>query len=475
LFRPGNRLMTKFRPALEWLADKVSLLTPLQAALVIAALSFTVKLGYIFLLGGGLGAFPTEGTDAAFYDAAARNLLATGIYGNIPGQPTTGMPPGQSYFLALLYLAGGDSIAFAKLAHVTLLTLVAVLAYFTARELVSASIGFWAGMLAAVDPSLAYLSGTFLSDGLFIFLMIFGIYLLASRLVRPSAPDLKTSPQIARTNTEADFVKLGGIRGAFHFSPRPGSIENAAWLVAAGICFGLAGLTRNQGWFFSIALWLGALVTLGRLLPIRAGTIVLLATVVTIVPWTWRNYQVTGEFIPVSSEGGLTLWSGNNPQFVWRQPMPMSRGIYDAPPSLSGPQVDAYYRQRAIQWITSHPLDFAINGLRKVIVLYSFDPLSWRPEVAGFYRLAGLLPYGILLPFILLGLVLNLNNHKLGIILWYILFTTLMAAVFYGDSRIRAPIQPYLYIFGVLGVERAVSGWRRRSRRAAPALDIARG
>lgn len=414
--------------------DTLKELSALQAALMIAAASLVVKLGYIFAMGGGLEAFPKEGTDVAFYNAAARNLLATGVYSYIPGQPTTGMPPGQSYFLAMLYALGGNSIEFAKLAHVALLTLVAVLAFFTATELANATVGFWAGMLTAVDPSLAYLAGTFLSDGLFILLMVLGIYLLI----------------------------------------RKRASQNVMLALAAGICFGLAGLTRNQGWLFSIALWAGALVTLGRLVPIRTATIVMIATLALIAPWTWRNYQVTGEFIPVSSEGGLTLWASNNPEFVLRPPMPMSGGIYDAPVELSGPQIDAYYRERALGWIISHPLDFFVNGLKKTVVLYSFDPLSWRPEVASFYRVAGLIPYGLLMPFILLGLFTSLKNGRYGIILWYIVFTTLMAAVFYGDSRIRAPIQPYLYVFGVTGLGLAL-GWLRRRSGRSTALAHARG
>lgn len=432
LFATPNRIsdgvdVVKVRHLVSRSLHRVSFFTPVQAIFIIVTLSAIVKLGYIFVMGGGPNAFPTEGTDVSFYEAGARNLLTTGIYGDVPGQPTTGMPPGQSYFLALLYAVSSGSIAFAKLAHVALLTLVAVLTFLTVKELAGATVGFWAGALTAVDPSLAYLSGTFLSDALFIFVMVLGIYLLVKER----------------------------------------SCENFLVLIVVGICFGVAGLTRNQGWLFTIALWSGSLVTLGRLIPIRAATIILLATVATVAPWTWRNYQLSGEFIPVSSEGGLTLWASNNPEFVLRPPMPMSGGIYDAPPGLSGPQIDQYYRDRASEWITSHPRDFVVNGLKKVLVLYSFDPLSWRPEVAGFYRLAGLFPYGILVPFVLLGLVFNVRNSKFGIVLWYVLFTTLMAAVFYGDSRIRAPIQPYLYVFGMLGLQMVYSRWRRWNQQCA--------
>lgn len=110
-----------------------------------------------------------------------------------------------------------------------------------------------------------------------------------------------------------------------------------------------------------------------------------------------------------------------------------------------------------------------------MFALYNFDPMSWRPEVSGLYRLAGVFPYGIMLPFILVGLFPNLRRPKFRIVLWYLLFTTLMAILFYGDSRIRAPIQPYLYLYGVLGVQ-AVAGWAQsRHRQPADLLVNQRG
>jgi hypothetical protein len=370
--------------------------------MIVIVLSLATKLGYIFAFGGGLSTFPMEGSDVAFYHTAARNLLATGSYAYDPGRPTTAMPPGQSAFLALLYAISNYSFAFAKLAHVMLLTCVAVLTYLTGKEIASAGVAFWGGVLIAIDPAQAYLSGTFLSEPLFIFLMVLSIYFLIRHRTK---------------------IHIG-------------------WLVGAGIGFGLAGLTRNQGWLFAIALWLGAIITRGRLMPLRAATIVLIVMFVTIAPWTLRNYQLTGHLIPVSSEGGLTLWASNNPEFVWRPPMPMSLPIYQIHSGLSEAEVDQHYRQHALEWIASHPLDFTINGIRKVIVLYSFDPLSWRPEVAGLYRFAGVFPYGLVMPFIFLGLIQNLRNPKFSVVMWYILFTTLMAALFYGDSRCRATPAP---------------------------------
>jgi hypothetical protein len=393
-------------------------LSALQLILVIVALSFAVKISYVLVLGGGLNTIPSESTDSLYFDQLARALLSRGVYAVSPIAPTAEMPPGESVFLAMLYAIGDYSIPFAKLAHVGLLTAVPVLTFLTGKQLVSTEVGFWGGVLIAVDPAQAYLSDTFLSDPLFIFMMILGIYLL--------------------------------VRYRSHLMP---------WqVVGAGLCFALAGLTRNQGWLFVVALWLGSILTRGTLVSTRAATVLLVATLACIAPWTLRNYLVSGRLIPISSEGGLTLWASNNPEFEFRPPMPMSLPIYDHPTDLAQVEIDQFYYHQAIQWIAENPLQFILNGARKLYALFSFDPLSWRPEVSALYRLAGLFPYGLLLPFIVVGIVTHIHNLNWGVILWYLLFTIVVAILFYGDSRIRAPIQPYLYLFSVVGVQRAY-GW----------------
>ena len=400
------------RKIMDWLGRALNLgnrLPSSTAILTIVLLSLGVKLAYITLLGGGLAAFPREGSDVYFYDGAARALLQNGVYGVDPSQPTTEMPPGQPVFLAALYGLSGYSIAFAKLGHIALLTAVAVLTYLTGAKLFSPAVGFWGGVLIAIDPAQAYLAGTFLSEPLFIFLIVLGLYSLLLGTKKPAS---------------------------------------RWWLVGAGVCFGLAGLTRNQGWAFPVALMGGAAITFGRLIPVRVAALVLAVTAITIAPWTYRNYRLTGQIIPVSSEGGLTFWASNNPEFVYRPPMPMSLPVYAAPPGLSQTELNRYYWDRTWVWIASHPVDFVVNDLRKLVALYHFDPLSWRPEVSLLFRLAGLFPYGLMLPFIVLAAIEQIRNPRLWLIFAYILYSTLLAMLFYGDSRIRAPIQPYLYLFG---------------------------
>jgi 4-amino-4-deoxy-L-arabinose transferase-like glycosyltransferase len=405
-------LMTR---RLFWFFDFPRKLKTWQAIVLVAVLSICVKLLFAQIMGGGLNSFPNEGTDSSFYDQVAINWLNTGIYGRSL-DPSVEMPPGQPALMAILYALFGHSYAAVKFAQVALLTGVVIVGFLTASALLGRTFGFWTGMLTAVDPAQAYLGATFLSEPLFIFLMMLGIY----GLVR---------------NREKNKL--------------------LSWIVA-GLCFGLASLTRNQGWLFALFLLPAATLTWGRILPLRGALVVLSVTALVILPWTVRNYQVAHRVILVANNGGLNLWAANNPEFDWRPPMPMSLPVYHVPAGLNQYEADAYNQQRALAWIAANPLRFAVNGVKKVIALYHFDPLSTRTDVSLLFRLGGIFPYGLLLPFILWGLISGVKKQALGILYLYILYVTLLSIIFWGDSRARAPLQPYLYLFGVLGL----SEWR---------------
>ena len=92
----------------------------------------------------------------------------------------------------------------------------------------------------------------------------------------------------------------------------------------AGLLWGLATLTRELSLYLVpiAALWmLRPRVAAGGALRARAirdltpgvgrAAVLVLATVLTVAPWTIRNAIVLRAFIPVSTMGGLNLWQGN--------------------------------------------------------------------------------------------------------------------------------------------------------------------
>lgn len=105
-------------------------------------------------------------------------------------------------------------------------------------------------------------------------------------------------------------LALGG--AALAVTATPGRTR----LAVAGGLLGLAALTRAQGLLLPalVGLW-GALPGVAwswraaarRLLWLHLGLVLVMA------PWWARNAQVFGAFVPVSTNGGINLFIGNNP------------------------------------------------------------------------------------------------------------------------------------------------------------------
>ena len=85
--------------------------------------------------------------------------------------------------------------------------------------------------------------------------------------------------------------------------------------------------------------------------------------------WTVRNYERLHAFVLVDTAGGSTLAISNNS---------LVHGGQDpaAVPILTGPeaQVNDEYQSMADHWITSHPGEFAVLVVERVV--RSFDPMS---------------------------------------------------------------------------------------------------
>jgi hypothetical protein len=110
---------------------------------------------------------------------------------------------------------------------------------------------------------------------------------------------------------------------------------------------------------------------------------VLLTTVIAVVmcavlsPWVYRNYQKFDSLILVSYNGGVNIYINNNEQNQRGGYMPIS-AVEPTPKLLEGlqsvgakyeqynPKLEKYYRNAAVRWIVSNPLDFMKLGLLRI-------------------------------------------------------------------------------------------------------------
>ena len=240
----------------------------------------------------------------------------------------------------------------------------------------------------------------------------------------------------------------------------------ASWrtAAAAGALFGLATLTRELSLYLVplVLLWMvrpwavgatsvGTRIVLSRNRLVGAGAL-LLATVLTIAPWTIRNAIVFRAFIPVSTMGGLNLWQGNTPLTHLQ--------IYDVLAGIDGAVAqDRYCRRLAWETIAARQPAWVFEKLAEQMPEFwkagsevldhlvgrdACGPLAPARLVA--IELVLVLPYLALLALALLG-VARLRFTPPAVLLLVLAAAYNAAHVAaYATTRFRLPVLPVVFM-----------------------------
>ena len=237
----------------------------------------------------------------------------------------------------------------------------------------------------------------------------------------------------------------------------------------AGLVFGVATLTKAQSLvlpgFLLLWVWVAHPSSVALRRSLALGCAVYVALVLVVAPWTYRNWAVFHSFIPVSTNGGWTLLTGNNPQADggYTPDTELASGLDGQPEVIR----DQAARQRGLDWIKANPTKLLTLLPKKVFRLWSGDG-----EAAWFYErgYAGYTEYSILfrvirgvnqlyymlllitaVPPMLLLLTRRMRGdawlHS-GVALFA--FFTFISVVFSGQSRFHFSLMPFIAIY---------SGW----------------
>jgi hypothetical protein len=246
--------------------------------------------------------------------------------------------------------------------------------------------------------------------------------------------------------------------------------RTALGLVFAGLVFGVATLVKAQS-LVVIPLILGIAVLREpvnlRQIGIDIGKCVTvsLTAALVIFPWSYRNYRVFGEWVLVSTNGGLVMLSGNNPS---------ARGdyTYDDPLVTSIARsvatqvaVDKEARQRAMSWIKDNPSHFIALLPLKLFRLWAPNGESEWAFQAGvkkydayafWFRVIRYINQAyyicLLLGFAWVGFLLFSGKAKISsaYIDWWALpyaialYPTVLAVIFFGHSRYHYLVMPFV-------------------------------
>jgi 4-amino-4-deoxy-L-arabinose transferase-like glycosyltransferase len=185
-------------------------------------------------------------------------------------------PPGYPYLLSLVYRIVGRGYVGPRVVQMLVGLANAALAFFIARRLFGDAAALIAAALMSLYWAFVYFEGEFLEPAFTILLMLAVVRVLMGWVERTSA---------------VRMLVAGALMGALALV-RP----NALLLVPV------------VAWW---AVWVLRRRAPGR--RVLAGLALLFAgTVIVVAPVTIRNYSVGHEFVPISSNGGVNLYIGNN-------------------------------------------------------------------------------------------------------------------------------------------------------------------
>ena len=132
--------------------------------------------------------------------------------------------------------------------------------------------------------------------------------------------------------------------------------------VCAGLLMGGSCLVQPSLMLLPLAILCYLLLVDGRVgLSLIRCAILALSMILVIAPWTFRNFQVFGRFVAISTNGGNNLYRANNPIATGGY---TKRGEIDLL-ALSELERDTESKRLAKEWIRCHPWKFVALSLRK--------------------------------------------------------------------------------------------------------------
>jgi 4-amino-4-deoxy-L-arabinose transferase-like glycosyltransferase len=369
--------------------------------------------------------------DADYYDFLGERLSR----GEGFSDPVFWQPPLYPLILGGLYSVFGHHLLWPRLLQLVLGAILAALCCNLAERATGRRwVGLTAGLLVALHGPLIFYEGELLPTALATFLGTLALWL-----------SLSEKPSMPRAALSGAAIGLGAL-----------SVAPSVLLVLP------------IGW---------------RLFRSRRalGLCCLATCLLCILPATLSNRIRGGEWIPISSNGGVNFWIGNNadadntiairPGAGWEQLVEEPTRYGKRTPG----QHDSYFFQKAFRWCTSQPGACLKNFAWKARLLLTSREIPRNEDMAVIRadspvltvlapQAAGAaLPYALLFPLAAAGLVYawRERNTLLGWVFAAAVALALSPIAFFVTGRYRTPLAPLLCILAAVGLAELVTHARR--------------
>jgi 4-amino-4-deoxy-L-arabinose transferase-like glycosyltransferase len=322
--------------------------------------------------------------------------------------------PGYSLLLSPLFLVWQEpSPLLARGISALCGTISVAIVMLLTRDLFSSQAALLAGLFAAVDP------GT-VSQGVFVL-------------------------------SEAPFCPLlvGQLWCMVRSMQANNLTKSISWALAAGLLAALATYMRPS-WLLFVPFAATIALLCWQQRPKYGMLIVccLLTLCFGMMPWWYRNYQLTGKFIPTTLQVGASLYDGLNPHADGSSNMPFVANFREQlryaqaelePTSIAfEQQLDANMKTAAIVWAKEHPQRVAQLAITKYLRLWT--PWPNARDIGGFWpKLAVALGYVPVLLLACLAVRKFVNHTTTWLLILPAFYFTFLHCVFVSSVRYRQP------------------------------------
>lgn len=366
--------------------------------------------------------------DQISYDTLARSVLA-GHGFTFPTQwwpaAAAGEPTAHWSYLYTLYLTGvyslfGPHPVAARLIQAVITGLLGPwLAYLIGRRLFGVRAGLIGAGLTAVYAYFVYYGAALITESFYIVAVLAALYLSLTLVEAPSR----------------------------------------SRLALLGLAIGLAALLRQLILLFVpfLLLWL---LWAGRgRIRLRHLAIPILVAAFLILPWTAHNYRTFHRFVLLNTNAGFAFFWANHPiygaNFVGILPDEGPSYQELIPRELAGldeAALDGALLRRGIGFVLDDPGRYAMLSLSRVREYFKFWP---SPDSGLTSNLARLLSFGLLLPFMVYGLVLSLRDwRRYSLAYLFVGIYTAVHLLSWTLIRYRLPVDAVLIPFAGLALQR---------------------
>ena len=275
-------------------------------------------------------------SDSAVYDEFAKSLVEGRGFAFQDGTLTAFWPVGSSAIYACLYWIFGYNYLVFEIFHLIVGCSIIWLGWLVSKRFFDEEVAGWAALTLSVWPLLIEFTTVISSELFFILILLISLQV--------SFEGEKNSPLKA--------VIFGVVVGlGCYIKPI---------LAPMIVIIPVVRVLRN-----------------GNVLdPLKWFVMSLLAFVLTVTPWSYRNSVVFGEFTTMTTNFGPNLWMGNNPNSDGSY-MPLPQRLY-----TSEKDRENQLKSEAVDFIKGNPGQFSVLAIKRLIVTFSRETIGvgWNKE-----------------------------------------------------------------------------------------------